>query len=345
MFISEKNPYGDCDLLFRSKLYQFFENDNSSSDYLFIVHDKKYKCQYVILDCENVYFDSLFLHKVAAYVYYHPNYSEGLDIVYVIGDANQGKAIAPALNKHGIIKYVSREMIEDWYPKSLKEIESRIVNFLCDKQNYYGCVFHASELDLSLLFFCQSNRLSFSESEEQIRFTKDELIKKNIIEIVKGSEDLSGNFDFVLTGDGIEHFQTSPNNNNGKEAFIAIKFTDDKERVNAIKSAIRKAGYEPIIMNEVQTNNWIMPEIFAHIKAARFVVADFSIQCDGAYYEAGYAAALNKEVIHLFDKREEKNGTKLHFDISQKSTIIYSDFDELSSRLYNRIKATVGEFK
>jgi nucleoside 2-deoxyribosyltransferase len=94
-------------------------------------------------------------------------------------------------------------------------------------------------------------------------------------------------------------------------------------------------------MSEYETNNWIMPEIFHQIKLSKFVVVDLSIRCDGAYYEAGYAYALGKEVIHLYDNREQ--GTNpLHFDVAQKSTVMYNDYDELVEKLVARIKATVN---
>ena len=68
---------------------------------------------------------------------------------------------------------------------------------------------------------------------------------------------------------------------------------------------------------------------------------DLSIRCDGAYYEAGYAYALGKEVIHLYDNREQ--GTNpLHFDVAQKSTVMYNDYDELVEKLVARIQATVN---
>ncbi|MCI9654208.1 MAG: hypothetical protein HFG91_07710 [Acholeplasmatales bacterium] len=93
-------------------------------------------------------------------------------------------------------------------------------------------------------------------------------------------------------------------------------------------------------MNEFETNNWIMPEIFHQIQLSKFVVVDLSIRCDGAYYEAGYALAMGKEVIHIYDRREESNNP-LHFDVAQKSTVIYNDFDDLKFKLMNRIKATI----
>jgi hypothetical protein len=50
---------------------------------------------------------------------------------------------------------------------------------------------------------------------------------------------------------------------------------------------------------------------------------------------------LGKEVIHIYDKREEDRNP-LHFDVAQKSTVIYSDYEELVEKLVNRIKATVN---
>lgn len=335
-----------CDLikedpLFRSKLFSVFGDlDKDSSDYLFHVREKKCDCRYVIIDYDTVIHDSWFIHKAATYVYYHPTEIDGKRVVYFIGDKTQGKELSDTF-RNQITKLVSREEIESWYPNSLDEIKIRIVNYLCDQQHYYGQVFNSQELDLNMLFFCPVNRLSSSEVDEQISFIKNELIRKNIIELIKGSEDLSGNFSFVLSNEGIEKYQTSSLNTNSREAFIAIKFTEDKSRINAIKKAITDAGFVPVVMNEVQTNNWIMPEIFSRIKKSRFVVVDFSVPCEGAYYEAGYAAALNKEVIHLFDEREKENGATLHFDISQKSSIFYKSFDELHERLKDRIKATI----
>lgn len=86
-----------------------------------------------------------------------------------------------------------------------------------------------------------------------------------------------------------------------------------------------------------------MPEIFYEIKNSKFVVVDVTEQNYGAYYEAGYAQALGKEVIvccrkEIFDNPD----TKPHFDIAQKSMILWVTEDDLKTRLINRIKATVS---
>ncbi len=85
-----------------------------------------------------------------------------------------------------------------------------------------------------------------------------------------------------------------------------------------------------------------MPEIFHEIKASKFVVVDITKPNYGAYYEAGYAQALNKEVIVCCKKEVFDNAqTKPHFDIAQKSMIIWEDEKDLLFRLERRIRATV----
>ena len=85
-----------------------------------------------------------------------------------------------------------------------------------------------------------------------------------------------------------------------------------------------------------------MPEIFYEIKQSKFVVVDITKQNYGAYYEAGYAQALGKEVIVCCKKSVFDNPkTKPHFDIAQKSMILWENEQDLIDRLKRRIIATV----
>lgn len=85
-----------------------------------------------------------------------------------------------------------------------------------------------------------------------------------------------------------------------------------------------------------------MPEIFHGIEKSKFVVVDITKQNYGAYYEAGYAQALGKEVIVCCKKEVFDNpDTKPHFDIAQKSMILWEDDQDLLNKLVRRINATV----
>lgn len=123
-------------------------------------------------------------------------------------------------------------------------------------------------------------------------------------------------------------------------AFIAMKFGEKtKEMAEHIKNAIRQMGYEPYKMDEIEHNNQIVPEMFYAISRSKFFVIDVTIPNLGAYYEAGYAQALGKEVIVCCRKVEEKTA---HFDISQKNMILWNDGADLEEKLKKRIEATVG---
>ena len=119
--------------------------------------------------------------------------------------------------------------------------------------------------------------------------------------------------------------------------FIAMWF--DKrmdEAQKKIKKAVIDCGYIPVVIDQKEHNNQIVPEIFQEIKESIFVVADFTGKRGGVYYEAGYAQACGKKVIHTCEK-----GKKLHFDVAQINTIFWKDPNDLYERLVKRIKATI----
>ena len=60
---------------------------------------------------------------------------------------------------------------------------------------------------------------------------------------------------------------------------------------------ITNAGYEAVRDDRTQHNNKIDDEIIALIRRCKFVVADFSLNCGGIYFEAGFAMGLNRPVI------------------------------------------------
>lgn len=227
-------------------------------------------------------------------------------------------------------------MIEEWYPKNISEINNYVINYFLNRQKYYGQKFQYFDYDLNYLLFIPKylNAGEFNQSEI---FMRSQLFSNGYLKQIQAYDN---KIFFVLTEYAIEKFQKAKEKKDSKQAFIAIKFADNQDRIQTIQNAISECGFIPCDMTEHQTNNWIMPEIFHQIQLSKFVVVDLSLRCDGAYYEAGYAHALGKEVIHLYDEREkEKN--PLHFDVAQKSTVMYNSLDDLKTKLIKRIKATI----
>lgn len=130
-----------------------------------------------------------------------------------------------------------------------------------------------------------------------------------------------------------------------KQAFVAMQFGNDTRFIReAFRQAIRESGYQEKIIDEKEHNNQIVPEILFEIQRSRFLVVDITFPNFGAYYEAGYGQALGKEVIICCRKEEfesTEKGKKPHFDISQKSMIVWNNEEDLVERLKKRIEATV----
>lgn len=128
-----------------------------------------------------------------------------------------------------------------------------------------------------------------------------------------------------------------------KQAFIAMQFGNKTKNIReAFRVAITDSGYSVKIIDEKEHNNQIVPEIFFEIEQSLFVVVDVTFPNYGAYYEAGYAQALGKEVIVCCRENEfNSKDTRPHFDIAQKSMIVWKDEEDLICRLKRRIEATV----
>ena len=121
----------------------------------------------------------------------------------------------------------------------------------------------------------------------------------------------------------------------------------------AIRAGIVQAGFSPEFLDEIKHNRQIVPEMFRLIRECRFLVLEISEPNYGAYYEAGYAQGLGKEVIiccskEVFNRRyiteEEKKYErylKPHFDIAQKQILVWKDQDDLSHQLSEWIKAII----
>lgn len=324
----------DCDPIFKCENFDMYGNAGSyGSPILFTVD----RYRYVITDPIHMLQDEELVYKIGVYLYHHATSSNHLPITYFFGDIGLCKEISEEFTSQAI-RLVSVEMIDEWYPKNINEINKRIVQYFLSKQTHYGQEFEWTGNDKNKLLFI-SPKLNQEAQNQEYDFLTAQIFKKGLVLKTQRADNRTW---FVISEEAVELYQNSEENSNiGKLAFIAIKFKDNEERIEAIQKAISLAGYEPRIMSEYETNNWIMPEIFHQIKLSRFVVVDLSVRCDGAYYEAGYAYALGKEVIHLYDNREQKTNP-LHFDVAQKSTVMYDDYDELVSKLVARIKATVN---
>ncbi len=93
-----------------------------------------------------------------------------------------------------------------------------------------------------------------------------------------------------------------------------------------------------IRVDKTQHDEKICDKIIAEIRRCQFVVADFTLQNQGAYFEAGFAMGIGRKVIWSCSEPEVTE-KKLHFDTRQYPHIAWKDPEHLRAALAERIKA------
>ncbi len=334
-FIQISHNSDDTDPIFKESNYRIYsKSDRHFFDTPLLYSVGEYR--FVLVNPKDFGNDEDLCFKVATYLYHHKVIqSKNKIYTYFFGDINKCKEIGEDFSNQ-ICKYISYEMLEEWYPKNLTDINDKVVNFFLEQQEYYGQSFSVADYDMNYLLFIPKTL-----DEKKFRKSRYFLLYQLEANGYFVAEKWQNHYMYLsITADAISQFQKTKNKESNT-AFIAIKFKGNEERIKAIQDTVADCGYEPRIMTEYQTNDWIMPEIFHQIQLSKFVVVDLSLRCDGAYYEAGYAHAMGKPVIHLYDEREKENNP-LHFDVAQKSTVIYNNLDDLKEKLTKRIEATVN---
>jgi len=147
----------------------------------------------------------------------------------------------------------------------------------------------------------------------------------------------------ILTIEGFSKIESTQKNYlQSKKVFIACEFDTgyQDKLVKTIKAACAACGFDAKLVSDERHDKDITHKIIADLKQSRFIIADFTDQNNGVYYEAGYAMGMSKKVIRLVNEKQIK---KLHFDTRQFSHIPWKDgkWKELEDDLINQIKVTV----
>lgn len=218
------------------------------------------------------------------------------------------------------------------YPKSFMDKMEKSLYNLSKAYPLYGYYF-SEEFEMIHLLYCEE--LEYKKYATEVSGTLDILCELGYL-----AHDLSN---FHISAKGWEKVSEMEQTESNNQGFIAMSFRNETKTISeSFKKAIDRCGYIPRRIDEKEHNNQIVPEILFEISRSKFVVVDVTYPNYGAYYEAGYAEALGKEVIICCRDKEFNGDSKPHFDIAQKSTIVWKDEDDLENRLYRRIEATVG---
>ena len=216
-----------------------------------------------------------------------------------------------------------------------------ILKYVASKSRFFCDFVNLNSDSLNAFYFIRTiidaKRLSNEEIDRQKVFLCDYLFDKN--DFLQGSIT-----DMLLTSKGWgEVGKIEKEDNLNKNIFVAMSFAYDAKPIrDAIKKGIRKAGFVPILIDEVTHNKQIVPEMFRLIRESKFLVMDTTLKNYGAYYEAGYAQGLGKEVIITCREDEFNSSDKRpHFDIAQKQILVWKNEEDLIQRLSDWIKALI----
>ena len=126
-----------------------------------------------------------------------------------------------------------------------------------------------------------------------------------------------------------------------RQVFVAMWFDPSRNSFyqDGIRPAVEADGItQALRIDGKEHNSKIDDEIIAEIRRSRYVVADFTGDRGGVYFEAGFALGLGLPVIWCVD---ENDVGRLHFDTRQYNHIIYTSSEDLRVKLNNRIRATM----
>jgi len=153
----------------------------------------------------------------------------------------------------------------------------------------------------------------------------------------------------TISPEGWEHLEEIRFRNlESSIGFIAMRFTNDiiKFCDDYIYTAIKLAGYKPLRINDKDDlKESIDYEIAAAIRSSKFVIADFTYNSYGVYYEAGFARGYNIPIIYTCkDSDFHEKDKKPHFDVEHYPFIFWDQGTEKKfvKKLKAWIEATVG---
>lgn len=121
-----------------------------------------------------------------------------------------------------------------------------------------------------------------------------------------------------------------------QSCFVAMPFDPAyTELFRTIKSCVEAQGYQCVRIDFQAFTKSIVEKIYEEIKRAKLVIFVAAGQNPNVFYEAGYAIALEKEVVTITD-----TFGKLPFDVRDRSALAYgSDYKSFKRSLSQRLSS------
>ncbi len=127
-------------------------------------------------------------------------------------------------------------------------------------------------------------------------------------------------------------------------AFFARQFNNaqlDQVYERCLVPAVLQTGFE--LRTVTQKAGLVDAVIEDEIRRCRFLLADLSDDNAGAYWEAGFAEGLGKDVIYICKTKDGDKEKRTHFDANHRHTVRWdlSDLDYTAKQLKAVIRNTL----
>jgi hypothetical protein len=158
--------------------------------------------------------------------------------------------------------------------------------------------------------------------------------------LIRGSQTFQGGF--VVTPSGWDRLAPHLPGGIPGTCFVAMSFHPSMDAAfneGILAAAETDCGYRAIRVDREPHNDNITDRIIAGIREAQFVIADFTRQRQGVYYEAGFTVGLGRPVIRTC---QDTDFDQLHFDTRQFNHLKWSTPADLRVKLRDHIRATMG---
>jgi nucleoside 2-deoxyribosyltransferase len=242
---------------------------------------------------------------------------------------------APYYNNEKLERIINEATI----PRTPKSKLDNLINYLYTLQDYEGGEIDINKgIDHNVLL----NKLYFKNHEEYW-FYLSTLKDLGYINFIDAST-IDGNdaIDIRITFLGLEYLiEIQESSENSIDCFVAMSFSDSMNDIrDTIKKTIIECGFNPILVDEInyESDITINDAIITNIKTCKFLIADFTEQKHGVYFEVGYALGKYKPVIYLCQDIDFKNS---HFDTNHYPHIVYKNLNDLHDKLKVKIEAWI----
>ena len=290
-------------------------------------------------------------NKLASYLFYNNHKKVDNCLIYKLIGSKYEFENLKSENSYGV--HITDDIVENWYPKSFNEKINIFLEKIWAMCQFMGDAVHLTPAQLySATFVNRYDEKGNSRNNlnEQAFYFLDYLKENKYIAPVTSNN-------IKLLPAGLRRLDELHRNshNNLKDVFVSMAFNEDtNETREAIRKGIIDAEYSPEFLDEIIHNKQIVPEMFRLIRECSFLILEISDPNYGAYYEAGYALGLGKEVIiccssKVFnceyvtdDEKKYAKYLKPHFDIAQKQILLWNDYADLTHKLSEWIKAIIG---